>query len=312
MNADALRSELKELHRGRGVRRTDVRSWIGPQLQSILGADVSTSDDDLRIALVTLLREHTARFPRDLRYLFLVASGIVVDHPFLDDRLEVASKALDRSVRVLRRRLRTAEELLADALTQAYPTGTGPFDDQGWQWDTHRLDLVLRTDAQLTMTRTLRALADHQKYIHESFTIPGALAEGAGLSFTALAGFTVLDVDHSHPNSWGVTLELPRTLLRGQALETALLVTIPDAKALSPFLALAPVRPSRHASMRVDFGVPPAATTAWVFSGAVPAEVFSTLPTRTTVDPSLTPVVTAEFPAPRLGLAYGIGWSWAE
>jgi hypothetical protein len=312
MDRTVLRTELKDLHRGRGVRRADVRSWLGPRLQEVLGITVSTSDDDARAALVQAIREHTSTFPRDLRYLFLVATGIVVDQPFLEDRLAVAEQELDRSPRVLRRRLRTAEQLLADSLAQSYPQGTGPFEDEGWRWEDHHFELVLRDDARLTMSRTLRALADHQKYIHESFVVPGQLAAGLELGFEALAGMTVIDVDHASVNSWGVTLQLPRTLTRGQTLDTRLLVKIPDSRALSPFMVLAPVRPSRKATVTVDFGSPPVAESSWLIDGAVPSDVAARLKTDRIVDPRLTPVVTGEFIAPRQGLAYGVGWSWAD
>lgn len=312
MEGTDLSAELKELHRGRGVRRPDVRSWLGLQLQGILRIDSTTSDDDARSALVQLIRENTAEFPRDLRYLFLVSTGIVVDHPFLETRLAVAEQALNRSPRVLRRRLRSAEQLLADSLTQRHVGGSGPFDDQGWQWENHQLELVLRSQARLTLRRTLRALADHQKYVHESFVIPGRLAPDAELTFEALVGLAVLDVDHSSPNSWGVTLELPHTLERGQLLETELAVTVPDARALSPFLVLAPIRTSRGAVVSVDFGIPPVAATSWVIDGAIPSDVASYVHKGIPVDPTITPVVTGAFTAPRLGLAYGVGWSWAD
>ncbi|HEY3544969.1 MAG TPA: hypothetical protein VGK17_02620 [Propionicimonas sp.] len=312
MEGMGLRAELKELHRGRGVRRPDVRSWLGPRLQAILRIDSTTTDDDARSALVQLIRENTAQFPRDLRYLFLVGTGIVVDHPFLEERLAVAEQALDRSPRVLRRRLRSAEQLLADSLAQTHSRGNGPFDDQGWQWEDHQLALVLRSDARLTLRRTLRALADHRKFIHESFVIPGTLDPGSDLTFEALVGLEVLDVDHSSPNSWGVTLELPETLARGQLLETELVVTVPHARALNPFLVLAPIRTSRRARVSVDFGVPPAATTSWVIDGAIPSDVASYIHRGVPVDPRTTQIVSEEFIAPRLGLAYGVGWTWAD
>lgn len=312
VDAGALRLELKELHRGRGIRRADVRTWLGPQLRHILGVHAATTEDDIRVALVHLIREHTARFPHDLRYLFLVASGIVTDHPLLDDRLGVASKALDRSPRVLRRRLRTAEHLLADSLIQTRSDGAGPFEDKGWQWEAHHFDVVLRDSAQLTLKRTLRALADHQKYIHEAFSIPRPLSNGMDLEFTGLAGVSVLDVEHPSSNSWGLTLELPHPLSRGQVLETELRVVVPDVRALSPFVALAPVRPSHRASFRVDFGTQPVAESCWVLEGALPADVVAQVPTKSVFDPRQHPIVTAEFTAPRIGLAYGIGWAWAD
>ena len=311
MDQAGLRDELKDLHRGRGVRRADVRSWLGPELQAIARVSDSTSDDDARSALVQLIRDHSSTFPRDLRYLFLVATGILVDHPFLEERLAVAEQALDRSSRVLRRRLRTAEQLLADSLTQTYSRGTGPYESQGWQWEEHRFHLVLRTDAQLTLTRSLRALADHQLYIHESFVIPGRLADGMELSFEAVTGLTVLDVDHSSPNNWGVTLELPQTLKRGQCLETELRVTVPDSRALNPFMVIAPLRPSRRAVVSVDFGNPPVARQSWIIDAAIPSDVASHGLRGRILDPASSPVVTGEFVAPRVGLAYGVGWDWA-
>lgn len=310
MEDTPLRAELKELHRGRGIRRPAVRSWLGPELQGFLGLTATTPDDDARNALVQLIREHTGAFPRDLRYLFLVAAGVLVDHPFLEERLAVAEKALDRSARVLRRRLRTAERLLADSLLQTYSEGTGPFEDKGWQWEEHHFDLVLRDSARLTLNRSLRALADHQKYIHESFVIPGPLAPGTAMTFRARSGFSVLDVDHSSPNSWGVTLELPHTLTRGQTLDTSLVVTVPSARALNPFMVLAPVRPCRQASISVDFGDPPAAASWWVVDGALPSDVLSSRVSEVR-DAAAHPVATSHFTAPRAGLAYGIGWTWA-
>lgn len=312
MDEISLRAELKELHRGRGVRRTDVRAWLGPQLQEILGIASSTSDDDARQALVELIREQTDVFPRDLKYLFLVGTGIVVDQPFLEGRLAVAEQALDRSSRVLRRRLRTAEQLLADSLSQRYLAHTGPFEDKGWQWEDHQFDLKLRETAQLTLTRTLRALADHQKFIHESFVIPGPLRTGSELAFRAVSGCTVLDVDHSSPSTWGVTLQLPHTLTRGQNLETTLVVTVPDARALHPFAVLAPVRACRSAQITVDFGVPPVADSWWVIDGALPSDVVSFVPGDGRVDAMERPVGSGTFVGPRLGLAYGIGWAWKD
>jgi hypothetical protein len=311
MDLTGLRGELKDLHRGRGVRRPELRSWLGPQLQAILDLAPDTSDDEARTRLVQLIQHGSQKFPRDLRYLFLVASGIAVDHPFLEDRLAVAEQALDRSPRALRRRLRVAEELLADVLAGQYESGAGPFEDRGWQWEDHDLHLVLRDDAVLTLTRTLRALADHQKYIHEAFVIPGTLDPDAHLEFEALEGFALLDVDHDSPSSWGATLELPQTLRRGQTLLTRLRVRVPRARALNPYMVLAPLRPSRSARVSVDFGAPPIAADAWVVHDSVPSDIAARPFAAPPVDLVATPVVTAEASRPRIGLAYGVAWTWA-
>ena len=310
-SADLLREELKELHRGRGIRRNDVRSWLGPQLQKILGITATTSDEDARTALVALIDDHTRHFPRDLRYLFLVSTGISTDERYLEQRLEVAAKKLDRSVRVLRRHLRDAEEKLADSLAQTYGSSTGPFDDHGWQWETQDFSLVLRDDAKLTVTRTLRALADHQKYVHESFIIPGALEPGAEPTFAALRGFTIVDVDHPSPTRWEVTFQLPQKFCRGQVLEVKFLVVIPNPRAINPFLVVAPLRSCRHICVTVDFGTPSIASTTWVINDAYPIGIEEYIP-ASVENPNLTPVIVGEFSAPHIGLAYGVGWTWAE
>jgi hypothetical protein len=311
MDQTGLRGELKDLHRGRGIRRPEVRSWLGPELQAVLDLAPDTSDDDVRTRLVRLIRDNVETFPRDLRYLFLVAAGVLVDEPFLEDRLAVAEKELDRSGRVLRRRLRVAEQLLADAIASRYEEGSSPFEDRGWQWEEHDLHLVLRKDAVLTLTRTLRALADHQKYVHEAFVIPGYLDPGAELEFEALEGLTLLDVDRDSPSHWGATLELPQTLRRGQTLRTCLRVRVPRARALNPYMVLAPLRPARSARVSVDFGRPPIAERAWIVNDAVPSDILGHPASVTDIDLNETPVVTAEVLKPRIGLAYGVGWSWA-
>lgn len=310
MDADRLREELKDLHRGRGVRRPAAMTWIGPELQAALGLAPDTPDAEARSALVAFIREHTEKFPRDLRYLFLVATGIAVDAPMLTDRLELAEQSLDRSVRVLRRRLRVAEELLTESIVQSHERRTGPFEDSGWQWVEMEIALRLDTPADMTMTRTLLALEDGQRYIHHGFVIPGMADPAAVVTFEAIQGLTIVDVDHTSPNSWGVTMKLPGTLARGETLETALRVGVPDPRALNPYLAFAPIRPCRRARLSVDFGDSGLAREAWLLDAVYPSDA-SIIPT-TTIDVATNPVVVGEFERPRIGLAYGVGWRWAD
>jgi len=312
MDEVAISAELRELHRGRGIRRPNIQRWLGAELQRILGIDPSTNDDEARAALTKLLDENTQAFPRDLRYLILMASGVSSDEPFLEQRLAVAERVLDRSPRVLRRRLRTAEQLLGEALAVAHADTRGPFNDHGWRWEDHELDLVLAEDATLTLTRTVRSLTDRPKQIHEAFGIPGRLEPNTDLTFTALEGLEVVEVLRPSKTLWRVALELPKDLARGEIRQTKLQVHVPRAHAMNPFLALAPLRPAHTLKVSIDFGTPPVARRAWVMDGVIASDMAGIGDEVRELSLEESSRVGASFSRPYPGLAYGIGWEWAE
>lgn len=312
MDEVAISAELRELHRGRGIRRPNIQRWLGAELQRILGIDPTTNDEEARAALIKLLDDNTQTFPRDLRYLILMASGVSSDEPFLEQRLAVAERVLDRSPRVLRRRLRTAEQLLGETLAIAHADTRGPFNDHGWCWEDHELDLVLADDATLTLSRTVRSLTDRPKQIHEAFGIPGYLEPGTDLTFTALEGLSVVEVLQPSKTLWRVTLELPKDLARGEVRETKLEVRIPRARAMNPFMALAPLRPARSLKVSVDFGQPSAASRAWILDGVISSDMSGLGSEARDLDLSTSTKVKASFTRPYPGLAYGVAWDWAE
>lgn len=311
MDEVAISAELRELHRGRGIRRPNIQRWLGAELQRILAIDPTTNDDEARAALIKLLDENTQAFPRDLRYLLLMASGVSSDEPFLEQRLAVAERVLDRSPRVLRRRLRIAEQLLGETLAVAHADIRGPFNDHGWSWEDHELDLVLADDATLTLTRTVRSLTDRPKQIHEAFGIPGSLEPGTDLTFTAVEGLSVVEVLRPSKTLWRVTLELPADLARGEVRPTTLQVHIPRARAMNPFVALAPLRPARSLKVNVDFGTPSAASRAWVLDGVISSDMAGLGNEVRDLNLATSTKVSASFSRPYPGLAYGIGWEWA-
>lgn len=197
-------------------------------------------------------------------------------------------------------------------LYQSYEAGAGPFEDEGWRWDAQSFALMLRDDAVITMRRSLVALADHQRYVHESLVIPGYGGREDDLHFRAVKGLTVLDIDHPSPTRWGATWQLARPLAKGERCDTETQVRIPRANAMMPLLMLAPIRPVRRIDVRVDFGVPSAADTAWSVEGAVGADPTGPVRRRlTAADLRENPVLEESFVNPRVGLVYGIGWTWA-
>lgn len=311
MHPVAVAEELKDVLRGRGIRRPDVASWLGPCLREILGVNETTTDEDARGAFVQLVRTHTARFPSDLRYVLLVGMGILVDHPFLEARLQVAETALDRSQRVLRRRLRLAEALLAEAIVQDRGQADAAFTNRGWQWTELNLSLRVGTAARLTLDRTLTAVTEHPRQIHESFVLAHPLEPGQDLEVVGDQGVRVAEIEHPSNLVWNVVLELTTNLARGQSARTVTTIHVPLARTLSPFLVLAPIRPAARATMSIKFERPEEVDVAWVIDRELPTAVASSGP-----PPSATPLtdagLSAVFTNPRPGLAYGLAWRWAD
>lgn len=310
MDRDALLVELKGLHRGRGIRRPGVKSWLGERLWDLLALGPNTTDEDARNALVALLVRQTERFPVDLRWLFHAASGISVDRPFLDERLELAAEKLDRGPRMLRRRLREAEQFLADALIQQYAPTPSRYEARGWQWISHDLDAVIGVEAVIVLQRRLQALADNQKFVHDSVVVANPVPEAEEPEFVPLTGIKGITVARPHPGQWDLTLELPRALPRGAELLTGIQVRWPNSRALVPVMAFVPVRPVHSIDVRVQFrdGV---AAQAWVLDGVLPVNALvrpETNPEANLADG----VVSASFQQPFLGLTYGVVWRWAE
>ena len=312
MDREGLLGDLKALHHGRGLRRAGVRGWLGPDLLEALGATPQHSDAELRVALARLLALHTQALPRDLRELFRTAVGLDVDLPRLEDRMERAAEGMDRSVRVLRRRLREAEVLMADAILHQRASTNEWWDAQGWQWLGLDASLVLRDDAVMSLRHEVLALTAQPKYASLMFTIPGILPGDEEPTFEALLGFTILQVERTGPTGWRLSLELPRDLGPGEAVDTVIRIRVPRASALQPYVVLAPLRETPHARVEVDFGDSFPGTSYWVLNGVLPTDLgpVGTMPVPRDAKPAVGRV-TCDF-TPRVGLAYGIAWDQLE
>lgn len=311
VNRDALIQELRALLRGRGVRRSDLRDALGPELTHVAAITPDMSADAVRTALISALSDPLEKFPRDLRLLYEAATGIADDSPLLEERLLSLYDKLHRGPRVLRRRLRQAEQLLADALIQAHGVPDSDRDAGGWQWVTQDLSLVLGEGAQLDMRRTLLALDDHQRFVSESAYVTD-IRDGDSVEVEVVSGAELVAVDDSTRGRWTFTLQTPHELQRGQELETHIRITLSRARALSPYLMLAPVRPIRAASMRVDLGTPLVGEQPWLVDGVFAAALALPDPARVELPLDETHCVTGVFTKLQAGHAYGIGWHWVN
>ncbi len=309
MPHDRVALELQALQRGRGIMRPRVDSWLGEELANLASFPAGASDDERRRRLTDMLVDASQALTPDLRFLFLVASGIRCDQPRLKDRLTAASTALKREPRTMSRWLREAEVTLAARLT-----GTDrpdPFGDRGWAIESGEFHLDLRDDRPLATT-TLRVRATrNQTGISPLVAIPSAI-EGAGdLEIEAVSGCTLDRVIQQSERSWCPEFRLDKPVRKGQGAAVAYRVRFPDRRYLAPFAAFGPFRPCHTFAVTVDFGTPSAAERAWVLEG-VPQGMIADVPVGATMlDLDRTPTVHVSFTDLRASLAYGLAWRWA-
>lgn len=307
----ALSAQLKALHQGRGLRRSDVRSWVGADLQQAAGVEPHDTDQQARAALVTLLSRHLAKLPSDLALIFRAATAISDDAPLLGVRLANLEKSMQRSSRVLRRRLRTVEGMLAESIADEVSPAVAP-DEESWHWVNHDMHLRLGTDAVFELRRTLRVLTDNPVLVTDGFVIPNATGIDAVWDVAVIEGFEQCIVHDEVPGRWDLELRLPVGLRRGQELQTGLRFTASNARTLESYFVSAPLRTVRHLSVSVDFGSPAAASEAWLIHDGMPYAMKLADLKREPVDLEASRVAHIAVDHPRAGYVYGVGWHWAE
>lgn len=304
MRHEALSREFKEIHRGRGVRRPRVRTWVGPLLLELVAADQRTPEEVVRARLIDLLRRATEELPYDLRILFLAAAGITDDQPFLEDRLNAAAELLDRGPRVLRRRLRTAEELIANRVVAGEVARHQ--QEPPWSWVRYEIDLDLRGRPRVGLELVARARAADVEALLVNFAAPPCPLDGEP-AFTAINGCRVASISHAKPTLWDATLALPEPLGVGKTTGVTVQIDLPGREFLDPYLIMMPLRPMERIRTAVEFG--PHASEAWLIRDAVP--LTPALPAER-IDLTRSTRVDVIHENPEAGLAYGVGWAWAD
>jgi hypothetical protein len=311
MDTRRVQAELQALQRGRGVGRSRVRSWLGPGLSHLLDLSPDATDEELREQLITNLVDAVQALPTDLRFLFMVASGIESDEPLLKTRLSEASRVLDRDSRTLSRRLRQTEALLAGLLSQS-ASAESPYDAGGWTTSRVVLDIHLERELPLArVTQVVRSTRDGQAEFRHTVAIPLSAPTDQEVSVRAVAGCNLAALRRESDRSWVALFELPRPIARGRSHALAFEVEFPDRRCLLPYAVFAPVRPCASCEIRVSLGEPPAATTIWR-ADTVPPGIVTDLPARPRVVHPIDGVVSATFTGLRPGFAYGIVWRWAD
>ncbi len=310
MDADEVADELQALQRGRGLRRPNIRAWLGPHLTELVGCEASADDEVWRTEVSAMLVGAADSLPRDQRYLFLVTSGIASDALLLKDRMTLAGEKLQRDHRSLSRRLRAAEQALAEFLL-ANRRAHSVYDPQGWPTTAGAQIVDLASERpSITQRLTVRATRDRDTY-DNVLSFLRAPDDWGGPEVEVLSGGRLTALVHETGPTWRAIVRLPATVRAGEEATVELRVTFESRALLAPFVGLAPVVPVSSFDLEVDFGTPSAARKAWLFDDVPPFLIGQKLPPLEAFDPA-GGMVRLHFADLKRGMAYGIGWEWAD
>jgi hypothetical protein len=313
---EGLVKELDELHRGRGVHRPQLGRHLGPHLAQVLGIEPDADHDEVRRLLLSGLSEAARTLPRSLRLVFVFASGLGAEEHQLTDRMDLAAREVDRGQRQVRRWLREADALVAEALARQAASYANTPDIAKPGWYIESFSSVVRLDRpqpQFVGMRQICALISPLKTLTESISIPRSVRseEDDQLQVAAVDGCTVVDFQRASTSSWRYTLELDRSLRAGERCQLGVMVTMPSRHYMRPYSVMVPFRTTRRFSTEVHLGEPRAAAKAWRLTGVPPVMLEDAIPTSDVYDLTQSSVVRADFPTVTTGLAHGIQWEWA-
>lgn len=304
---EQLAAELAALHRGRGLRRPAIDP--GPALREALRL---TPDDDpvaARQRLVGVFKAATAAMSPDLRVVFLHASAISCGDATLRDRLTRVATVIDRDTRTVRRRLLQANLAVAGYLLHG---ARPPAPAESWFVESMRSIMDLRGPRPVQTTyRTVCPTHRGVTVFRDRFGIPHPADSPVRPYLRVVAGGELASLEQQSASLWGLEVRLDHEVAVGESHEIGIEVTLPDREAIRPYTVAIPLGPTRSFTATVHFGDPPAASQAWEIDGLPPAALDDGFPSGRIFDPATAPDITVEFGGLQLGLAYGLGWSWA-
>lgn len=313
MPNQSLVDELRQLRRGRGVRRPQPDRWIGRELRALVDSAYGpATGEQLRENLITLLRKATVALAPDRRPLYQAALDASDLGGLLYDRLDRLAKRMDRNVRTLQRYLNECDHLIAGRLVQDEQLRQAEKQvmRRGWLLDqfSSRLRLDLPQPEYWT-TRTIQVTAPELTVVTDVFSMPDPEPDQV-LEVEAAEGCTLNAVERISSSMWRVFLDLPRPLTRGETWDLSFVVRVSSPRQVPPYVVIAPARPCAAFRIRVDVGD----------SGAVDFVKLEGVPLPMLEDP--TPVgvplpisdgaVAYAVTNLQSGLAYGVHWRWSD
>jgi len=303
VSVESVAGELMKLQRNRGLQAGDIGSKVGPSLARLTGFSPARGAEGRQSLARQLVRAaHT--LPPDQRMIFLRASAVrPTDASTLSERLDSVITTIDRSFRVVRRRLSEANLAVAERLIAT------AVDDRGWFLAELRATVDFREERPIHRAqRTLVVTAPTLERVTEMISLPGFGDEAPELLVKGAARLE--EVNQTGPQTWEFILRLDAPRACGDLVEYETALRLPSRREGDPLSVMAPRRDCWRFETQVHLGG--LADRAWVLDGV-------TAPTALSEEPGGTPIDLAADPSPSVtfrdltpGLVYGIKWHWAD
>lgn len=294
-------AELGRLQRNRGLQDAHLGSRVGPQLARLTGFSPERGAEG-RESLVRQLLHATRGLAADLRMIFLRACAIKPDDaPTLHQRLEPAAERIDRSIRVVRRRLEAANIEVAKALIEAAE------GDRGWFLGELRVTCDLTAaEPVFTADHALVVTAPRLSSVTDWITLPEGPAQDEP-RFQASGHAHLASMRLQEPRTWEFTLDLDRTYACGDIVRYQTVMVVPLLEASASVAMMARRDCWRYSATALLAG---RASAAWVLDGVTYHTAVADEPTGRRIDLTAEPSPTVEFRNLVPGLVYGIKWLW--
>lgn len=315
---DRLRSELRGLRKGRGVRSPRIADGIGTDLRVLCGITEADATATVRRKLITQLESLVNGLPPDLGHVARVALALDVDSKAnFSERVRQVANDLGQSERTALRRVDEAMALMAEAASSRL-SGRSNGRSFGDDWYIEKIRTLLHfkaNEVEVFEERTIVATDDSVGRIPVAFSIPGTSSGSRyspPLGLEILYGGQIHNVEHVSSSHYQFAIELPRTLERNEEHSYGLRYRVSlDARVANHYV-VQPFQPCNAVMLTIRFDpnhLPRAVTQV----DGVPIRVLDESgPFGETLMPDRLGEVSLSIRHLRPGLAYGVRWSWDD
>lgn len=311
----ALLQEFTTLRRGYGIRATNVRKRIGPEIRRVCDIAPDADDPEIRTKLVSSVRWFSRELTVQDRRAIEIAlcserSGLL---QLLNVRTEQLATELNLSPRTARRRIDRAFELLADEMLAARQPAPRSDSDPEKGWWVTRFSALLRLDTptpQLVETRTIRATRDGLHRIVARMSLPhrdGVALDELRLNADLQQGARIVTQEQTEGH-FRYVLELPRRLNNGDEHVYTIAYRIPADQPIRTHYAFLPMVACEEFTVRVRFDPARPPALVWRLENLPPVVMFYDLPPGPAIELDGAFEAELTFRHMEQGFGYGVAW----
>ncbi len=313
LQVGAIKRELNEIRRGRGIDAPDLFRRIGPNLRAKIGVHADDTPNQIREKLILAISRICDNLPADLRLAALTAFSMHEESAdeFLDRRISWLAGALDRDPRTARRRIDSALDRVAETLSRSSTPDheSDPFD--GCYIES--LKVLVRVDnGPLTVMeeRKIVAIREGLSEVTVQFSARDVDLSDQGLEILdVLFGGEVVARKNITRSYRSYTIRLPRPLSLGQSHEYGALFTLPPGTRIRPHYLFSPLQRVEHLDLRVKFNRERLPGAVWLIDGMPAAAVEDLDPLDHPVALDRIGEARQRFDSMQPGFTYGLCWS---